>query len=71
MSFISSKTDAPSYAPGFFLASADCTRETYEIAQSGATTVGTAKVVKAGTVYPSNDGNAVGKQGKSQQRFRQ
>lgn len=60
MSFISSKTNAPVYAPGFFLASADCTRETYELAQSGATTAGTAKVVKAGTVYPSNDGNAIG-----------
>lgn len=60
MSFIESKTDAPVYAPGYFLASEDCKRITTEIAQSGATTVGTAKVVKAGTVYPSNDGNAIG-----------
>jgi hypothetical protein len=60
MSFIESKTDAPVYAPGYFLASEDCKRITTEIAQSGATTVGTAKVVKSGTVYPSNDGNAIG-----------
>lgn len=60
MSFIESKTDAPVYAPGYFLASEDCTRITTEIAQAKGTTVGTAKVVKAGTVYPSNDGNAIG-----------
>lgn len=60
MSFIESNTGAKSYAPGYFLASEDCKRITTEIAQSGATTVGTAKVVKAGTVYPSNDGNAIG-----------
>ena len=60
MSFIENKTDAPVYAPGFFLASANCKRFTTEIAQAKGTTVGVAKVVKAGTVYPSNDGNAVG-----------
>lgn len=60
MSFIENKTDAPSYRAGFFLASEDCKRITTEIAQSGATTAGTAKYVKAGTVYPSNDGNAIG-----------
>lgn len=60
MSFIESNTGATVYAPGYFLASEDCKRITTEIAQSGATTVGTAKVVKAGTVYPSNDGNAIG-----------
>lgn len=60
MSFISNETGAPVYAPGYFLASADCKRFTTEIAQAKGTTVGTAKVVKAGTVYPSNDGNAIG-----------
>lgn len=60
MSFIETNTQMPTYAPGYFLASEQCKRITYEIAQSAATTVGTAKVVKAGTVYPSNDGNAVG-----------
>lgn len=60
MSFIESNTGATVYAPGYFLASEDCKRITTEIAQSGSTTVGTAKVVKAGTVYPSNDGNAIG-----------
>lgn len=59
MSFIQTDT-GKAYAPGFFLASEDCTRITTEIAQSGATTVGTAKYVKAGTPYPSNDGNAIG-----------
>lgn len=60
MSFIETKTDAPVYAPGYFLASEDCKRITTEIAQAKGTTVGTSKVVKAGTVYPSNDGNAIG-----------
>jgi hypothetical protein len=60
MSFIESKTNATVYAPGYFLASEDCKRITTEIAQAKGTTVGTAKVVKAGTVYPSNDGNAIG-----------
>lgn len=60
MSFIQNQTGATTYAAGFFLASEDCTRVTTEIAASGATTVGTAKVVKAGTVYPSNDGYAIG-----------
>lgn len=60
MSFIESKTNATVYAPGYFLASEECTRITTEIAQAKGTTVGTAKVVKAGTVYPSNDGNAIG-----------
>lgn len=60
MSFIESKTNATVYAPGYFLASEECTRITTEISQAKGTTVGTEKVVKAGTVYPSNDGNAIG-----------
>ena len=60
MSFNNSKTGAV-YAPGWFLASEKCTRVTKEIPQSGATTAadGT-KYVKAGTLFPSNDGNAIG-----------
>lgn len=61
MSFNQSK-QGTLYAPGWFLvADEDCARETREIAQSGATTAsdGT-KYVKMGTVYPSNDSNAIG-----------
>ena len=61
MSFYTSDTGAKVYAPGFFLASADCKRETKEIPQSGATTAPNGgKYVKAGTPFPSNDGNAIG-----------
>jgi hypothetical protein len=61
MSFYTSETGAKVYAPGFFLASADCKRETKEIPQSGATTAPNGgKYVKAGTPFPSNDANAVG-----------
>ena len=59
-SFINSETTAKTYAPGYFLASEECNRVTVEIAQAKGTTVGSAKVVPAGTVYPSNDGNAIG-----------
>lgn len=55
------------YAPGFFLGEEECSRETYEMMVSAATRVLTSapvragvKVVKAGTVYPTNDGNAIG-----------
>lgn len=61
MSFYNSNTGATTYAPGFFLASADCKRETKEIPQSGATTAPNGgKYVKAGTPFPSNDENAIG-----------
>ena len=62
MSFIGEGTNGQTYAPGWFLANAeDCTRETRQIAQNGATTAdnGT-KYVKMGTPYPSNDDNAIG-----------
>lgn len=59
MSFISGTKQGKSYAPGYFLASEDCERETREIAQSGATTVGTDKVVKMGTFYPANNASTV------------
>ena len=51
------------YAPGHFLASAECDRETVEVSASHAQVVtlpnGT-KIVPAGAVIPSNDGNAKG-----------
>ena len=50
------------YAPGYFLASADCDRETVEVSasHSQAVTIGAHKIVPAGAVIPSNDGNAKG-----------
>jgi hypothetical protein len=61
MSFIEGKQGTV-YAPGYFLVSNDegCTRETKQIAQSGAVAVGDTKYVPMGTAYPSNDGNAIG-----------
>lgn len=62
MSFIQSVTNA-TYTPGYFLASADCTRRTVQIAATGAAVTtandGT-KYVKAGTIYPANDATAKG-----------
>lgn len=60
MSFINSNDQGTVYAPGYFLATEECVRETREIPQSGATNVNGRKYVKAGTPYPSNDGNAIG-----------
>lgn len=63
MSFINSpEHQGLVYAPGWFLKNnEDCTRETRQIAQSGATTAANGgKYVKMGTPYPSNDGNAIG-----------
>ncbi len=59
MSFIG-KSEGKTYAPGLFLAHEECVRETKEIPQSLATTVGSTKYVKMGTPYPSNDGNIEG-----------
>lgn len=63
MAFIGAGTKGTVYAPGYFLAADDetCTRETREIAQSGAVTAedGT-KYVPMGSAYPSNDSNAIG-----------
>ena len=58
--FVNSETGAKTYAAGYFLASEECTRVTAKILQAKGTTVGSTKVVPAGTVYPSNDGYAVG-----------
>lgn len=61
MSF-NQNTNGRGYAPGYFLASADCDRETVEVSasHSQAITIGEKKIVPAGAVIPSNDGNAKG-----------
>ena len=61
MSF-NQKTNGRGYAPGYFLASADCERETVQVSASHtqAVTIGDKKIVPAGAVIPSNDGNAKG-----------
>ena len=55
-------TNGRGYAPGFFLAHEECKRETAEISasHSQAITIGATKIVPAGAVIPSNDGNAKG-----------
>ena len=61
MSFISETKKGVCYAPGFFLAHEECERKTREIPQSMATTTEEGgKYVPMGTVFPSNDANAVG-----------
>lgn len=61
MSF-NQKETGRGYAPGYFLASKDCDRETVEVSasHSQAVTIGNKKIVPAGAVIPSNDGNAKG-----------
>ena len=62
MSFIEKK-NGRGYAPGFFLAEADCSRETCQVDATHAqvvTLANGAKFVPAGAVYPSNDGYAKG-----------
>lgn len=62
MSFIGNKQNI-GFAPGYFLASEECTRETVQVAANHAAVVTTAeggKYVPAGSVIPSNDGNAKG-----------
>lgn len=61
MSFIGEIEKGVNYHPGWFLAHEECTRETRQIAQTGATTAANgAKYVKMGTIYPANTGDAVG-----------
>lgn len=62
MSFIGKVQQGQCYAPGWFLANnQDCSRETRQIGQSGATAgPDGSKYVRMGTVYPSNDANAEG-----------
>ena len=62
MSF-NQNTNGRGYAPGYFLAEADCARETVEVSSSHSQVVTLAngtKIVPAGAVIPSNDGNAKG-----------
>lgn len=49
------------YAPGYFLAHEECTRETREFSQTDATeTDEGGKYVPMGTIYPANDETAEG-----------
>ena len=62
MSFIMDGHQGAIYAPGWFLVNnEDCSRFTKTIPQSLATTAPDgSKYVKMGTVFPSNDANAIG-----------
>lgn len=60
MSFNENVTNGVEFKAGHFLAHEECTRVTKTAPVSLATTVGATKYIKAGTVYPSNDGNAIG-----------
>ena len=61
MSFIGNGTEGKTHNAGWFLAHEECTRVTQEATQAMATTAenGT-KYVKMGTIFPSNDANAIG-----------
>ena len=61
MSFKQS-TNGRSYAPGWFLAQADCARETITVSASHAqaVTIGANKIVPAGAVIPANGSTAKG-----------
>lgn len=62
MSFFQNETNI-GYKPGFFLASADCVRETITVAQNHAQVVTKAdgsKYVPAGAVVPANGATAKG-----------
>lgn len=60
MSFIEkNSTVGKTYAPGWFLASEDCKRETRQIAQSGATSANGGKYQKMGSFYPANNSSTV------------
>lgn len=59
MSFIE-KNEGRVFAPGWFLATDKCVRETAQIKQAGATDEYGRKYVPMGTVVPSNDGSAKG-----------
>lgn len=62
MSFNANKTGI-GYAPGWFLAEEECSRETRTIPQNHAQVItleGGGKYVPMGAVFPSNDANAIG-----------
>ena len=51
------------YEPGYFLAHEECTRETRQFSENDPkvkTTVAGGKYVPMGTIYPANDGTAIG-----------
>lgn len=62
MAFIGAANKGTVYAPGYFLANGDenVVRETRQIPQTGATSVGTTKYHKMGEIFPSADANAEG-----------
>lgn len=61
MSFIQNDENSKVYAPGYFLAHEECTRETREMKQSDAVTrADGAKYIPMGTVYPEVGENAEG-----------
>ena len=61
MSFIYGEKKGEVYAPGYFLAHEECVRKTQTISATGVTADAYGhKHVKAGTIWPSNDANAVG-----------
>lgn len=61
MSFIRDAVKGKTYLPGYFLDREECTRKTREIPASLAVTADDgSKYVPMGTIFPSNDGNAVG-----------
>lgn len=62
MSFITQAKTGRTFEPGWFLAdNENCTRLTKEMDATGVEADETgAKIVKMGTVWPSNDANAVG-----------
>lgn len=54
-------TSSKVYAPGYFLAHEECERKTRQIPQAGAVSrPDGAKYVKMGTVFPANNGTAIG-----------
>lgn len=60
MSFIErNATVGKTYAAGWFLASEECTRETRQIGQSGATSANGGQYQKMGTFYPANNSSTV------------
>ena len=63
MSFIGEAVQGKTYAPGWFLAHAECKRETRQISSSGEDVVTTAdggKYVPMGSIYRDGQGHAVG-----------
>lgn len=61
MSFYTENKAAKAYAPGWFLAAEVCDRLTYQMEQDNAETAANGgKYIPMGTVWPANDGTAIG-----------